>query len=395
MAAVSDRHATALLDWLACAVRGSAQPAAQAARGAGDGLLERITAIGAAGHVLDFDDTYQPGLAHLSAPTAPAALVAGAQRGSNIADVLAAYAAGFEAMGVLSRACHPALYEGGWHPTAVCGSAGAAVAAARLYELDREQERAAVGLALLRAGGLRAAFGSDGKALQVGMAAATGVHAAALAAAGASVHAGRIGGMEAGFAEAFAVATSAATIDELLDAADAASSDPQAVGENWIKAYPCCLQTHPAIDAAVAVGIPPPADAHITVAVHPLSRRAAALDAVADGLEAKFSIPYLTAYTLAHGAPGLASFDAVDPQAARLAERVSVRTDATLGVAEAVIEVDRAPVARVVAPLGSPANPLDGDALAAKVRALAGDALDGVLDDPEQPAATLLAAIPA
>lgn len=393
MAAVSDRHATALLDWLACAVRGSAQPAAQAARGAGDGLLERITAIGAAGHVLDFDDTYQPGLAHLSAPTAPAALVAGAQRGSTIADVLAAYAAGFEAMGALSRACHPALYEGGWHPTAVCGSAGAAVAAARLYDLDREQERAAVGLALLRAGGLRAAFGSDGKALQVGMAAATGVHAAALAAAGASVDAGRIGGTEAGFAEAFAVATSAATIEELLDAADAASSDPQAVGENWIKAYPCCLQTHAAIDAGLAIGVPPHADAHITVAVHPLSRRAAALDAVADGLEAKFSIPYLTAYTLLHGAPGLASFDVVDPPAAALAERVRVRTDAALGVAEAVIEVDGAPIARATAPLGSPANPLDGDALAAKVRALAGDALDGVLDDREQPAATLLAAI--
>ncbi|MDQ3675483.1 MAG: MmgE/PrpD family protein, partial [Actinomycetota bacterium] len=134
----------------------------------------RVAAAGAAGHVLDLDDTYQPGLAHLSAPTAPAALVLGAERGASIADVLDAYAAGFEAMGVLTRACHPGLYDGGWHPTAVCGTAGAAVAAARLHGLDCDRQRAAIGLALLRVSGLRAAFGSDGKALQVGMAAAAG-----------------------------------------------------------------------------------------------------------------------------------------------------------------------------------------------------------------------------
>ncbi|MDX6688977.1 MAG: hypothetical protein QOG15_434 [Solirubrobacteraceae bacterium] len=390
---MSDRHATALLDWLACAVRGSAEPAAQAARAAGDGLLERVTTAGAAGHVLDFDDTFQPGLAHLSAPTAPAALVAGAQRGSTIGDVLAAYASGFEAMGALSRACHPALYEGGWHPTAVCGSAGAAVAAAWLYGLDRDQQRAAVGLALLRAGGLRAAFGTDGKALQVGMAAAAGVHAAALAAAGAAVDPARIGSEDAGFAEAFAVATSAATIDELLDAADGAATAPRAVRENWIKAYPCCLQTHAAIDAALALGAAPGDGARITITVHPLSREAAALDAVTDGLQAKFSIPYLTAYALLHGAPDLASFDGVDPETARLAEHVSVRTDPTLGLAEAELDVDGAAATRVTAPLGCPDNPLGGDALAAKVRALAGDALDGALDDREQPAATLLGAI--
>ena len=69
----------------------------------------------------------------------------------------------------------------------MCGVAGAAVAAARLLGLEPERERAAVGLALLRAGGLQAAFGTDGKALQVGLAAATGLEAARLSAAGAGV----------------------------------------------------------------------------------------------------------------------------------------------------------------------------------------------------------------
>ena len=370
----TDPYAVAFSDWLACAARG--------------GVLEQVVALAAAGHVLDFDDAYQPGLAHLSAATAPAALAFGHALGASIGAVLDAYAAGFEAMGTLTRICHPTLYDGGWHPTAVCGGAGAAVAAARLLDLDADGVRTAIALAMLRAGGLRAAFGSDGKALQVAMAASEGVQAARLAASGAAVDAGAIAGGAAGFAGAFGVTTSAATLDAMLEAADAGV----AVAENWIKAYPCCLQTHAAIDAAIDAAAAPGPAAQITVAVHPLSRQAAAHDEVADGLLAKFSIPYLTAYALLHGAPRVESFAALDRDAVALARRVAVRTDAALGEAEAILEFDGLPVARVIAPAGSPANPLDERALAAKVHALAGDALDGLLDDRDRPASELTAA---
>ena len=131
----------------------------------------------------------------------------------------------------------------------------------------------------------------------------------------------------------------------------------------------------------------------IVVAVHPVSRQAAALDAVRDGLQAKFSIPYLTAYALLHGAPTLDSFEAIDGEAAALAARIEVRTDPALGASEARMEVDGELATRVVAPRGSPANPLDAAARAAKVRALAGDALDGALDDPGRPAAELLSVV--
>src|SRR4051794_23675957 len=172
---------------MACAAGGSGQRAARAARAAGDGVLEQAAWLGTAGHVLDFDDTYLPGIAHLSAPTAPAAIALGASREASIGDVVEAYAAGFEAMGAVSRAAHPALYEGGWHPTAVCGAVGAATAASNLLGLDDRASVSAQRLALLQAGGMRAAFGSDGKAMQVGMAAAAGVHAALAAQGGAEV----------------------------------------------------------------------------------------------------------------------------------------------------------------------------------------------------------------
>src|SRR3954468_2509529 len=163
-------YRTALLDWLACGVAGRTEPAARAARALGDDVVF----AGTAGHVLDFDDTYAPGLAHLSAPTAPVAIVLGAEVGATVGDALQAYAAGFEVMGALSAANHPALRERGWHPTAVCGAVGAAVTAARLLEAN---EVYAAELALLQASGLQAAFGGDAKSLQVGLAAAAGVRA--------------------------------------------------------------------------------------------------------------------------------------------------------------------------------------------------------------------------
>ena len=292
---------------MACAVRGRSEPAARAAAAAGDGLLERVAALGTAGHVLDFDDTYLPGIAHLSAPVAPAAIAVGAAAGATVGDVLAAYARGFEAMGALARAGHPALYDRGWHPTAVCGGVGAAIAAAAL--LDAPADTAAA-LAAVRASGLRAAFGSDGKSLQVGLAAASGVAAAQLAAAGATVPLERVA---AAWRDAYG--------GEWAEPGDG----PRAIERNWIKAWPCCLQTHGAIECAERVdGVP---DGSLVVLAHPVSRQAAGYDDVETPLQAKFSIPYTTAYTLLHGGPRVDAFDALDDAARELAAGIEVRTD--------------------------------------------------------------------
>lgn len=366
-------YRTALLDWLACAVRGADEPAARAARSLGDGIGERVAALGTAGHVLDFDDTHAPSLAHLSAATAPAALVLGADVGASVGDALDAYAAGFEAMGAVAAANHPRVRERGWHPTSVCGVVGAAVTGASVLGLDAAGRERAVGLALLRAGGLHAAFGSDGKALQVGMAAAAGAAAARLAAAGADAGPEVVAGFEKAFGARWP--------------ADALEPRGDAIASNWIKAYPCCLQTHGAVEAALrlrAAGGAP--DGQIEVVVHPVSLQTAWRTDVADGLEAKFSIPYLTAYALLRGAPTVESFAGVDAGARELAaERVRVRTSDALRESEAAIEADGRELARVGAAIGSPERPMDDAALAAKVRQLAGDRLDGVLDDPGRP----------
>jgi len=265
-------------------------------------------------------------------------------------------------MGALSAANHPVLRERGWHPTAVCGAVGAAVTAARLLEAD---EIHAAELVLLQASGLQAAFGGDGKSLQVGLAAAAGVRAARLEVNGVRAGAGVVAGFEAAYGARWTLADGRRAIDA-----------------NWIKAYPCCLQTHSSIEAAAALGGAVP-DGELVVAVHPISRLTAFRDDVATGLEAKFSIPYLVAYTLLRGTPRVESFESVDAEARALAvERVRVATDPALLESEAVLLAGGREIARVEAALGSPARPMDAAALQNKVRDLTGDRFPGsILDD--------------
>jgi 2-methylcitrate dehydratase PrpD len=371
---VDPRYAISLTDWLACARRGRSEPAAVGARGAAEGTFGRVVAAGAAGHALDYDDTYLPGLCHLSAPVAPVACIVAADSGGSVSDVVHAYAAGMEAMAALARASHPSLYDRGWHPTAVCGAVGAAVAASCLLDLDASAASAATSLALLHTGGLLAAFGSHGKALQVGMAAGTGLTSARLAAAGARVPDSVRRGFESAYGATWA--------------------EPEAspaIAHNWIKAYPCCLQTHSAIEAADEVRGADVVPRRARVVVHPVSRRAAPYDDVSSGLEAKFSIPYTVALTLLHGPPTVDAFSAVKEDVRALARDITVTTTDRVAESEAIMETDGL-TRRVTAALGSPARPMSKDQLRRKVHSLAGPELDGILDDVELPAKVLVEA---
>ncbi len=379
------RYRVAFLDWLGCSSAGASQRAARCARATAEGVSGRAFAAGVAGHVLDFDDTYVPGLAHLSAPTAPVALILGAKLGVTIGDALRAYAEGFEAMGAMARRSHPRLYERGWHPTAVCGAVGAAVTAAALLGHVRDEVAAtATRLALAKAGGLRRSFGSDAKSLQVGAAAASGLIAAQLASHGATVT-GDLPTGPGGFEEAFG-GTWAGPND--------VRDERGAVAENWIKAYPCCLQTHAPIEAAAQARDQADVGAPVTVTVHPRARQAAPYDDVEDGLKAKFSIPYTVAYTLLYEPPrNPTCFEAVDSEARRLAAtRITVRLDDSMPETGASLALGGEERARVRWAAGSPANPMSYDQLAAKLNGLVGARLDGLLDDPTTPAREALTA---
>lgn len=372
-------YTAAFADWLACACAGVSERAARAVAASGADLLADVALAATAGHVLDFDDTFSDGVAHLSAACAPAALVVAAHLGLTLRAAVAAYAEGFEAMAAVAEASHPALYDAGWHPTTVCAPIGAAVAASELLELTVAERENAIGVAVLRAGGTRGAFGSDGKAIQVGLAAAAGVQAALLARAGAEVDSrvvdgplGFVGVLGARWAQP--------------------ANGRRAIDRNWVKLHPSCLATHSPIEAA--------GDARqrgyrlgpesVQVRVHPVARQAAHLDVVDDGLAAKFSIPYCVAHTFAHGPPHVRDFQAIDPPTRQQSRLVEVVVDESLPEFGAVLLASGTELTRVPSPRGAPDRPPSPSEIADKVSELAGERLVEAVADQDRPAAAVL-----
>jgi 2-methylcitrate dehydratase PrpD len=391
MAMAAAAYRMAFTDWLACAYAGAGERAARAVRAGGTDLVTDVAFAATAGHVLDFDDTLPDGVAHVSATTAPAALVLAGHLGLSFGTALDAYAEGYEAMAAVASASHPSLYDRGWHPTAVCGPIGAAVAAARLLELSAEQRDTAVAVALLRAGGARGAFGSDGKAIQVGLAAAAGVQGALVARHGANVDPRAIHG-PVGFAAVLGAAWPAAEAGGPACIEALVHPSAPAIERNWIKLHPSCLGTHSPIDAAEQLRHATGGAAPLEVVVHPVARQAAHLDAVTDGLSAKFSIPYCVAHTLTRGAPRTADFTRVDGAVAERSNAVSVSVDASLPQWGAVLRLAGREVIRLDGPRGAPERPVTEAELASKISDLAGDRLDGVLGDVRAPAVGVLRA---
>lgn len=224
------------------------------------GTADRLPAPSAAlvngtlAHTLDFDDTHLPSILHPSASVVPAALAAAEETGASGARLAAAVAAGTEVCVRLGMASYlPDLrnslfFEKGQHATSICGTLGAATAAALLYGLTEEGVAHALGIAASMGAGVLEANRTGGtvKRVHCGWAAHAGVSAAALARAGITgpptVLEGRFGFFHA-----------------WLDGRYDAHALLDGLGSHWealrtvYKPYPSNHFTHPAIDCALAL----------------------------------------------------------------------------------------------------------------------------------------------
>ncbi|MEU4562819.1 MmgE/PrpD family protein [Actinoplanes sp. NPDC023936] len=349
---------------------------------------------GVLAHSLDYDDTHLPSVLHPSASVVPAALAA-AEAGAP-GDLIAAIAAGIEVTNRVGMAgCDPdtganLYFERGQHATSICGTIGAAVAVARLYELDAGRIADAVGIAASMGAGVLEANRTGGsvKRAHCGWAAHGGVVAATLAAEGLTgpptVLEGRFG----------------------FFTAHTGRFDPAAVtgalGERWevlrtvFKPYPSNHFTHPGIDCALALraaGLDPDDVTGIELGVaEPVLRTIA--EPVAEkarprtGYHAKFSGPYTVAIALTGGAGlgvGLDDFAGLDPRRLELAGKVRMVADpaATAAFPRAFAGVLRVRTRsgqllehRVNSSRGGPGHPLRADEVTAKFTGNATRALD-------------------
>lgn len=363
--------------------------------GSGDRLPAPSAAFvnGVLAHSLDFDDTHLPSVLHPSASVVPAALAA-AQAGAP-GDLIAAIAAGIEVTNRLGMAgCDPETganlyFERGQHATSICGTIGAAVAVARLYELGPTEIASAIGIAASMGAGVLEANRTGGsvKRVHCGWAAHSGVVAATLAAEGLTgpptVLEGRFG----------------------FFTAHTGRFDPAAVtknlGDDWellrtvFKPYPSNHFTHAGIDCALALraaGLDPGDVAAIELGVaepvlRTIAEPAAAKARPLSGYHAKFSGPYTLAIALTGGSGlgvGLDDFARLTPGRLALAARVTVHADpaataAFPGAFAGVVKIRTKSGAilehRVDSSRGGPGHPLSAAEVTAKFTGNAGRAL--------------------
>lgn len=206
-------------------------------------------ANGALSQALEFDDTHNRSIVHMSGPSVSTALALCETRRVSGKRLITAVAIGNEAACRLGCIAPGEFHSRGFHPTGLFPALGTAWAAASLLELDYRQTVYAIGIAGSFASGLLECWsdGTQSKLIHPGWAAHSGIHAAELARAGlsgpASVLEGRFGLLR----------THLQSETTLTDFEQMSS----ALGDRWesqnasFKPYPAAHVIHPYIDAAL------------------------------------------------------------------------------------------------------------------------------------------------
>jgi 2-methylcitrate dehydratase PrpD len=390
------RHAArrGVLDWLGCALAACRHPtvttlidvlaetggrpqATVLGRGLRLGLLDAPLANGQMGHVLDFDDTHMGGVVlHTSSPVLAALLALAERTPVSGAELMLAYAVGFEA-GVRSGRTAPGHHRGGWHLTGTLGSIAAGGACGKLIGLDAQRLTYALGIAATQAGGMQQNRGTMCKSFHAGKAAANGVLAALLAERGFDSSQEIIEGKR-GFARIY---SDVAAPEQLTDGLD----DGWLIETNGHKPYACGVVLHPLIDAVIAVRerarIAPEAVSEIALRVHPLVLSITNVVEPSSGLQSKFSFRHSAAVALADGAAGIAQYAdarAADPTVAALRRKVQAVADETLRKDEAyaaVVAGGARHEAHIAHASGTTDNPMSDAAIEAKFLANATPAI--------------------
>ena len=328
-------------------------------------------ANGIAAHALDFDDVGLGG--HPSAAILPAVFALAEERGAGGPAVIEAAVAGYEAMGMLAGVDAHRSYLRGFHTTGTLGTVAAAAACGRLLGLGRLPMARAIGLAATQAAGLKATFGTMGKHLNAGKAAADGLLAARLAASGFT---GPSGVLESdqGFFATHSGSPDGLDLDIRRD-----FTTPFGVETLYFKAHAACGGTHSAIAtvrqlrATHRFGVED-VDA-VELRVPAALPDVCGIDEPATGLEGKFSIRYAAALALAGGDTGPAGFSderVADPVLVALRARISVVPDVALTVRAPTVVTVRLRDGRTITDCVDPRLPVSDEGLPAGWQLLVG-----------------------
>ena len=207
--------------------------------------LDASLANGIAAHSLDLDDGHRIAQLHPGACVIPAALALCEAENKDGKELIASMVAGYEIAVSLGILVNPEHRNKGFHSTGTCGTFGAAAAACKSLNLNKEETINALGLAGTQASGLLESdhAGSMGKHLHAGKAAQSGILSALLAKEGFTGASTIIDGKE-GFLSA---------MGKLNIENNKVDLDNFHILNVYFKKYPVCRHLHSTIDAAIEI----------------------------------------------------------------------------------------------------------------------------------------------
>lgn len=339
-------------------------------------ILPAVLVNGMAGSNQEWEEGNSRAMGHPAIQLVPALLAESERAGLPGAKLIPAFVAAYEAACRISRA---SAIRRGLHPTGTWGVVGSAAGVGLLRGRRAEELAAVADIAASYAFSPYVKNSFAGRSVACTFAAMVnfiGVLANDFFDAGIRADAASL---EMTFSRFVSESFDPAVLSEGL-------GDSYAVAENYIKPYPACRFAHPALEALGALlgehAPAPPAVERIRVwsfkaAVHGGGEPPGNLEAM------RFSIPFLTAVRLVHGAGGLERLtDAQreDPQVIALSRRVelilepeyeALRPLRSPARVEIVLKDGRRLTQEILDCLGDPANPMPRERVSAKFLRLA------------------------
>ncbi len=328
----------------------------------------------------DLDDGHRYAMGHPGSFLVPAVLNYGQALGKNGKEMLTALVAGYEVYIRVGETINPASYrERGFESTSVTGSVSCAAALGKLFGLNREEMKNALGLAASFTGGLieYQNDGTQGKVLGGVWAISTGLRAVQLAQSGFTGPEEAIEGKR-GFAQAFSSEPRPERAVEDL-------GTEFKISEVYFKAHACMRGLHAAVDAMLALreqyGLTPETVNSVTVRTTPFVGRLSK-PSPSTVVAAQSSLEFVLAVALEQGhiAGEEVLVEAMDrPQVLRTAQKVHLVMDSAVeeyvqknpshwGAVNLVIQTEDGHICEkfVPLPLGEAENPFSWEQLAGK-----------------------------
>lgn len=332
-------------------------------------------------HVTEMDDGTRFGMVHPGAPIFSALFPVAEQYNVDGCDFIRGVVIGYEAALRLANSMQPSHYKKGYHPTATCGSIGAALGIASMLRYSPDETEAVLGAAAISAAGSLKVVdeGSMLKPYNVGRASAIAVQSAFLGRAGFSPPSDALSG-KAGF---FSMMCD--TVDEQVLLGEARNK--YWINSIYFKPYAACRHSHPAIEAALYISDSFDLDLNKIDKIELFTYEG--LEGRHDSTEvksissAKMSIPYSVAISLATGGAGIERFTEAELsnelikslskkfKLFGLQEYTKLIPDQRSGELKVTLENGESFSKKITYPKGEPENPLSDVELSEKFSKLA------------------------